>query len=265
MPKKVFEQPDVDSNTVAELSKKLLEANLELQRSENERRKIFENISHDLRAPLTAIRSTIDLLMETERDEKNANLLKILDKRAQNLEELVQNLYYLTKLENGSEKLVFEELPVSFFLEEYFFSAEIDERYADRKLSIEVPEYLDVMVLADANKITRVLDNLFTNAWKYSDSGAEIILGAYSDEEYVSIYVKDSGVGIPKEAIPHVFDRTFRVSKARTPSENSGSGLGLSIVKSIILQHGGSVACESSIGEGSTFTIKLPLIKKKEQ
>ena len=82
MPKKVFEQPDVDSNTVAELSKKLLESNLELQRSENERRKIFENISHDLRAPLTAIRSTIDLLMETERDEKSANLLKILDKRA---------------------------------------------------------------------------------------------------------------------------------------------------------------------------------------
>lgn len=269
MPKKKFKQPYVDSNTVAELSKKLLEANSRLKEAENERRIMLENISHDLRAPLTAMRSTIDLLKERSSDGKFSyssketdELLSILDRRSQNLEELVQNLYFLTKLENGSERLNFEKVPVDFFLEDYFFSTDIDDKYKERELELKIQENSDVMIYIDVNKFTRVLDNLFTNALKYSEKGASIILGASYFEDKVAIFVKDTGIGIPDDAIEHVFERTYRVSKARTPSTASGSGLGLSIAQNIILQHGGNIYCESTLGEGSTFTIELPIVKE---
>jgi signal transduction histidine kinase len=103
-----------------------------------------------------------------------------------------------------------------------------------------------------------VLDNLFTNARKYSDEGSTIILGAGEGDGYAYFYVKDNGQGIPKDAIPYIFDRTFRVSGARTPSKESSSGLGLAITKSIVEQHGGSISCESVLGEGSTFTVRIP-------
>ena len=267
--KKKFETPDVDSNTVVELSMRLIEANEKLRQAETERKNILENISHDLRAPLTAIRSTIDLIMEnvseadTDKDScgKNADelqkLLQILDSRTKTMEVMIQDLYYLTRLENGNVQLELKDIPLADYLLEYFYSIEIDERYRNRKLRIDVPADMDVAVSIDPNKFARVLDNLVSNAWKYSDNGAEIIIGAKNKGTEVTVFVKDNGFGISEEALPHIFDRTYRVSQARTPSKHSGSGLGLSIVKNIVELHGGTITCDSRLFEGSTFTIKL--------
>lgn len=265
--KKKFKQPGLDSSTVAVLSAKLLEANNELMKAEQERKMMLENISHDLRAPLTAIRSTVDYLKHCEgsgrlvvADDDIKSMLNLLDVRTRTLEVLVQDLYYLTCIEGGRDELKLEEIPLAQFLEEYFFAAEIDDRYSDKELVLEVPDDMKAVVRIDTAKMSRVLDNLFTNARKYSDEGARITLGAREEGEFALFYVRDTGYGIPEESIEHVFSRTFRVTTSRTPSKENSSGLGLAIAKSIAEQHGGSIECESVYGEGSIFTVKIPVV-----
>ena len=264
--KKKFEQPSVASDTVAELSAKLLEANRKLKEAEHERTLMVENISHDLRAPLTAIRSTVDYMREKSKDgqcdmpsEDRRAMLSLLDVRLKTLEVLVNDLYYMTCIESGREEFDLQVVPLVQFLEEYFFALEVDEKYAAYDLRLEVPEDLEATVNIDVSKFCRVLDNLFTNARKYTEEGSTITLGAGIEGNEAFFYVKDNGQGIPKESLPYIFDRTYRVSGARTPSGESGSGLGLSIVKSIVTQHGGEVWCDSDLGRGSTFTVKIPV------
>jgi signal transduction histidine kinase len=264
--KKKFEQPEVASNTVAVLSAKLLEANKKLQQAERERTLMIENISHDLRAPLTAIRSTVDYMLEVNRQEgsiprkEQEAMLSLLDVRTRTLEVLVNDLYYMTCLESGREELKLSKVPLIQFLEEYFFAAEIDEKYEEYLLKLEADEDLEVCVNIDVAKFSRVLDNLFTNARKYSKEGSEITLGAGAEGGKAFFYVKDNGQGIPEEALPYIFDRTYRVSGARTPSKESSSGLGLAIAKSIVEQHGGKITCESTLEEGSCFRVELPAL-----
>jgi signal transduction histidine kinase len=270
--KKSFEQPGMYSDTVASLSKKLIEVNKKLQKTEYERTEMIENISHDLRAPLTAIRSTIDYCMEKcsgdkvllSPDEMNS-MLRLLDTRVKTLEVLIQDLYLMTCIDSGREVFKYEQIPIFQFLEEYFFAVEIDKKYEGYNLEMEIPERADAFVNIDVAKISRVLDNLFTNARKYSEVGSTITLGAGEDDDKVFFYVKDTGLGIPEDAVSSVFDRTYRVSDARTPAKESGSGLGLSIARSIVMQHGGTIKCESKEGEGSRFTVELPLARPEEK
>ena len=265
--RKIFEQPSVAADTVAELSKKLLKANEDLKQAETERKLMLENISHDLRAPLTAIRSAIDLMKQKSANklsditqEEMDSMLNLLDKRTKTLEVMVQDLYYLTSIEGGRNNYDFKDIPLAQFLEEYYFAAEIDEKFRNYDLTLDVPEDLPAIVSIDADKISRVLDNLFTNARKYSDEGSKITLGAFMGDEEVTFYVKDNGRGIPEKSLPYVFDRTYRVSSSRTPEKESSSGLGLAIAKSIILMHDGKIRCESTEGVGSCFFVELPVV-----
>jgi signal transduction histidine kinase len=268
---KSFEHPGMYSDTVASLSKKLIEVNKKLQETEYERTEMIENISHDLRAPLTAIRSTIDYCMEKcasdkvdlSPDEMNS-MLRLLDTRVKTLEVLIQDLYLMTCIDSGREVFKFERIPIFQFLEEYFFAVEIDKKYEGYNLEMEIPENDEAFVDIDVAKISRVLDNLFTNARKYSGVGATITIGAGINENSAFFYVKDTGQGIPEESISSVFDRTYRVSGARTPNKEAGSGLGLSIARSIVLQHGGTIKCESKEGKGSRFTVESPLARPEE-
>lgn len=270
--KKLFEQPVVYSDTVAELSKKLIEANNKLQEAENERTEMIENISHDLRAPLTAIRSTVDYFLEKCRGdaiglppEELKSMMILMDKRVKTLETLIHDLYFMTSIDSGREDFKFEVIPLFQFLEEYYFAVEIDQNFEGYELVMDIPEDLDAFVKIDVDKICRVLDNLLTNARKYSAKGDRITLGAGKTEDNVFFYVEDTGSGIPNESIPFVFDRTYRVSKSRTPSDDSGSGLGLAITKGIVLQHGGNVKCESALGVGSKFTVVFPRVSNMEE
>ncbi len=268
MERKKFNEPLLAESKVDELSRKLFETNERLRKSEEIRTKMLENISHDLRAPLTAIRSGIDLLSELVENGKNdtedlKKIIGLLDTRAATMETLVQDLYYLTCIESGKQQMKLKSIPLEQFLEEYFFEAEIDEKFSDKKLILNVPDE-ETIVGIDAGRMTRVLDNLFTNAAKYSESGAEIELGIEgSDGESISFYVRDTGIGIPQEKLENIFERTYKVSDARTPKGVTGSGLGLSIVKSIMEHHGGSVYCESEVGKGSKFVCVLPIRNRK--
>lgn len=270
--KKKFEQPKISADLVDELSQKLLAANNELKRVEEERTMMLENISHDLRAPLTAIRNTIDFIKDNRNcDVKDMskdefkNMITLLDSRTKSLEVLIGDLYYLTCLDSKKDEFDFCEIPIGQFLEEYYFALEIDDTYKDYKLVMEVPENMKEIVMIDGAKMIRVLDNLFTNARKYSDAGSVIALGAGKKDGEVFFYVQDNGRGIPEELIPYVFDRTFRVSKDRSPKGEPSNGLGLAIAKSIVNGHGGRIECKSTFGKGSKFIVYLPDNKTNEK
>lgn len=264
----VFRSPSLEQNTVEELSRRLLEitaqlndSNRSLQRLQQERTEMLANLSHDLRAPLTAIRSAVDYLTSGQslsaQDVKNA--LSLIDHRTTTLEHLIRDMYELFTLEDSSHTFSFQELDALSFLEEYFYTALPDSRYASHLLQLRAPSDLHATILADPGKLVRVLDNLFGNAVKYAPAGTKIILDAApsADRSSLRISVTDRGPGIPAKDLTQIFDRTYTVSTARTPG-SSGSGLGLSIVKAIVERHGGKVSCESTPGVGSTFLVTLP-------
>lgn len=267
-----FSTPKLESETIESLSAKLLAAtveltrvNQELLRVQKEREEMLSNISHDLRAPITAIRSALDYLRDGEAlsPEDMKSTIALIDRRTKTLEDLIQDMYYLFCVEDTSKELNFETVDVRLFLEEYFYDALADNRYDTHDMRLELPDSLDCHIKIDIQKFVRVLDNLFTNAAKYTPADSRITLSAAlsPDSSFLQISVSDNGLGIPEEALPNIFNRTYTVSSARTPGAAGGSGLGLSIVKAIVERHGGNVSCQSNEEEGCCFTITIPVVE----
>ena len=270
MSKKKFEAPKL---TTDELSAELVLANLKLAKAhkrlleeEQARNEMFSSISHDLRSPITAVKNAVELLsnMEEYSPEAVTPLLQLMQGRIDTLEQLINDIFLLVSLDNHCEPMKLELVPLLYFLEDFFFSREADQCYRERKLLLDVPEDLDVSVQIEPHSFIRVLDNLFTNALKYSNTGDSICLRAACKEDEVLISVCDTGIGIPPEDTEKVFERCYRVEKARTPGVSS-TGLGLAITRSIVKQFSGKIWCESTLGEGSTFTISLPILKESKE
>lgn len=265
MGKKSFEQPGL---TVEELSIALSQSKAELQetyeklmQTEKNRRELFANISHDLRSPLTALKSTVEYMATMEEYDKAemTQLIRVMSNRIQTLESLVNESYLLTTLENEAIPLQYETVGAGSFLEEFFYSRLADSKYDKRKLVLDIPQEFEYPVRIDPSRFERVLDNLFTNALKYSKDKASIILKAWKQNENIMIQVTDTGIGIPQESLERIFDRSYQVEQSRTPGINRGSGLGLAIVKLILDRHHADITCKSKVGQGSTFTITLPI------
>lgn len=265
-----FLSPDLEQDTVESLSHRLLEvtkqlsaSNRSLKRLQKERSEMLANLSHDLRAPLTAIRSAVDYLNSgqslTNQDLQNA--LQLIDHRTSTLEHLIRDMYELFTLEDPSRNFSFQELDALSFLEEYFYAALPDSQYAAHTMQLQVSPTLRAALFADPGKLVRVLDNLLSNAAKYAPPHTRITLGAAlsADASSLQIFVTDLGPGIPPKDLEHIFRRTYTVSSARTPNSATGSGLGLAIVSAIVKRHGGTVSCHSVLGNGSTFTVTLPV------
>lgn len=262
MEKNQFQAPNIESETIEKLTLQLMQANNELQKMQRERSEMLANISHDLRAPITAIRSAIDVLLSSTdlAAEELTSTLQIIDRRTKTLENMIQDMYYLFCVEDTSRDLEFTVLPAAAILEEYFFDAIVDTRYDNHDMQLDLPKNLNCNIRVDIQKLVRVLDNLFTNAAKYTPEGSTITLRARQEEKNLIISVIDTGKGLPPEEVEKLFQRTYTVSKARTPGATAGSGLGLAIVKAIVERFGGSVKCESKEGTGSTFSVSLPII-----
>ncbi len=269
--KNQFSKPQLESETIESLSSKLLAATVELKnvnqrllQVKKEREEMLSNIFHDLRAPITAIRSALDYLgkNDTLSLEDIKSTIVLIDRRTKTLEDLIQDMYYLFCVEDNSKELNFETVNAGLFLEEYFYDALADIRYDSHDMRLKLPDSLNCQIKIDIQKFVRVLDNLFTNAAKYTQSDSCITLSAalVYDCSSLQISVSDNGPGIPEDALPHIFNRTYTVSSARTPGSEGGSGLGLSIVKAIVERHGGNVICESIKEKGCCFTILLPVV-----
>jgi two-component system phosphate regulon sensor histidine kinase PhoR len=214
-----------------------------------------------LRTPLTSIQGYAETLLDTtpENGAPTREFLEIIRKNSSRMSRLTEDLLTLARVESGETRFDVEPVPPA----ELLHDAEESFREIARTHSIDlriqdlpVPETLPA-VLADREAIHQVFSNLIDNAMKYGAAGGRIVLGARSVSHAVEFAVQDFGAGIASEHLPRLFERFYRVDKARS-RESGGTGLGLAIAKHIMLAHGGSIRAESELAHGSTFLFTLP-------
>jgi len=229
----------------------------EIERVEKTRRDFIANVSHELRTPLTSIQGYAETLYETLQNGSGAReFVEVIRKNAERMARLTEDLLTLARVESGEQKLEFAAVPARELLEDA--ARDLRETARNRGLELSIAESSDTAVRADPDAIHQVLANLIDNAGKYAAAGGRIELGARAAGAAVEFYVRDFGPGIASDHLPRLFERFYRVDKARSV-EAGGTGLGLAIVKHIVLNHGGAVHAESELGHGCTFSFSLPV------
>ncbi len=271
MKKQHFIHPEIKvedlSRALFKANQKLEQKNKELIQSQKEKNEIVANISHDLRAPITAINNIIEYLnsMEEWNREEVSELFGSIQKRSNYLNHLINDVFLFSTITSNSYPMKREIVRIDYLLEEFFYEMSSDPKFHDREMSIDLKKEFSVEVNIDVNMIVRVLSNIFTNARKYSDEGSQIKLTATTfSEQFVKISIMDTGYGIAEENLRKVFMHTFKEEYARTPNESDGCGMGLSIARSIVEAHGGEIWCQRNEKKGSTFTFLIPIAQNKQ-
>jgi len=230
------------------------------RRLENMRRDFVANVSHEIKTPLTAIKGFVETLHQGSVDnpEEADRFLGIINRHVDRLSAIVEDLLSLSRIEREDEGKTIEL--ADGYIKDVFKSAmQICRSNAEEKNIALTPECADQIVAKyDANLLEQAVVNLLDNAIKYSEPRSTIHLKARRNESEIEIRVEDQGMGIAKKHLPRLFERFYRVDKARSRTMG-GTGLGLAIVKHIAQAHGGDVTVESTLGKGSTFTIRLPV------
>jgi two-component system phosphate regulon sensor histidine kinase PhoR len=233
----------------------------ELRRLESLRQEFMANVSHELKTPLSSIKAYAETLQNGALDDREASVRfveRILE-QADRLQHLIFDMLTLARIESEQEVFDIVAVPVSEVVDACFdsYRAAAD---AKRIQLVAEPPPSACRVLADAEGLREILDNLVDNAIKYTPEGGNVDVRwrVAEDANFVEIEVADSGIGIPQEGLPRVFERFYRVDKARS-RELGGTGLGLAIVKHLVQSFGGNVIVESQKGKGSTFIVELPL------
>jgi two-component system, OmpR family, phosphate regulon sensor histidine kinase PhoR len=231
----------------------------ELKRLEQIRKEFVANVSHELKTPITAIAGFTGTLLESKPDDPETTMrfLHIINRQAILMQRIVEDLLLLSSLEQQNASPVKTWTTAGQIINETLEACNFKAQEKQSTLVVEVdnPEQLEMFV--NGMLIVQALSNLVINALTYSDPQSSVLIRIVVTEEQVVFRVKDSGYGIPKDALERIFERFYRVDKARSRHQG-GTGLGLSIVKHIVQVHGGIVEVESQDGEGSTFTMVLP-------
>lgn len=214
--------------------------------------RLMADVSHELRTPLTAMRGNLDLMQHM--GEGDPESLKILQEEVDRMTRLVGDLLLLARADSGG--LPMEKKPVE--LDGVFFDVYRQAKLLNRPVTLTIAEVDQALVFGDPDRLKQLLLNLVENAVKYTPDGGKVMLRLSRDELWTYFSVEDTGIGIPEKDIPHVFDRFYRVDKARTRVQG-GSGLGLSIARWIARAHGGDIQVESEVDVGTTFTVRLPV------
>lgn len=236
----------------------------EQEKEERERRLFVSNVSHELRTPLTSVKSYLEALDEGALSEPVApDFIKVSLDETNRMMRMVSDLLSLSRIDNATSHLDIELTNftafITFILNRF---DKIRSQNDDKKYEI-IRDYPinSIWVEIDTDKMTQVIDNIINNAIKYSPDGGKITVGMKTTETQMILSISDEGLGIPKKDLPKIFDRFYRVDKARSRAQG-GSGLGLAIAKEIIKQHHGFIWAKSEYGKGSTFTIVLPYDKE---
>jgi two-component system phosphate regulon sensor histidine kinase PhoR len=229
----------------------------ETERMEKTRRDFIANVSHELRTPLTSIQGYAETLLDSSSENNHVReFLEIIRKNAARMSRLTEDLLTLARVESGEQRFDIQEVSAEELLQDALESF----REVARSYGLELLEEnaaLNRAVQADREAIHQVFSNLIENAFKYAAAGKKVVLGARDAGGSVEFYVEDFGPGISSEHLPRLFERFYRVDKARS-RESGGTGLGLAIAKHIVLAHGGTIRAESELNHGSTFFFTLP-------
>lgn len=225
---------------------------------ERERKEFVANVSHELRTPLTTIKSYMEALSEGAKDnpELMNKFLDVIANETERMIRLVRDLLHLSKMDTKRSHIQLQETDVNRLIRH------VADRFAvpllQRQLSLELDLEVDMPQLKlDSDQVIQVLDNIITNALKYSFANGKIHIRTQTMYEQILIEIQDEGIGIPKNELQHIFKRFYRVDKARS-REMGGTGLGLSITREMVLAHHGHIEIESDIGEGTIVRIYFP-------
>ena len=235
----------------------------EQEKEERERRLFVSNVSHELRTPLTSVKSYLEALDEGALTEPIApDFIKVSLDETNRMMRMVTDLLHLSRIDNATSHLDVEMINFTAFIT--FILNRFDKmRGPDEEKKYDlVRDYpiTSVWIEIDTDKMTQVIDNILNNAIKYSPDGGKITVTMKTTDDQMILSISDQGLGIPKQDLPRIFDRFYRVDRARSRAQG-GTGLGLSIAKEIIKQHNGFIWAKSEHGKGSTFTIVLPYDK----
>jgi signal transduction histidine kinase len=246
------------SDEVGALAEDIQDMAKQLKKYRDSRQQFLSHISHDLRTPLTYIKAYSAVMKDATKVEEQEwrGYIQVIYQEALRMEHLVKDLFELTKLDEGQIQLHVEKVALAPWLKSIVKSRElILEQYSITTKINFMDENLSISI--DKERMAQVINNLLENSIRYT-KGGHISINVSSDNEYVQIEIQDTGAGIPEEDLPHIWDRFYRVDKSRS-TESGGSGLGLSIVKQIVLLHNGDISIKSEYGKGTTFIIKLNL------
>ena len=230
----------------------------EQKKLDDMRKEFVANVSHELRTPLTTVKSYTETLIEGAIEDREIALdfLDIIDSEADRMAFLVRDLLQLTRFDNKQVRLDITEIEMNEFLNITVRQNKIHAEAKNQELTFE-PYPHDVVIYGDRDRVGQVVNNIVTNAIKYSLEQAQIRIYIGEDAQYYKIFVRDTGMGISREDLPRIFERFYRVDKARSRAMG-GTGLGLAIAKEIMEGHGGRLTAESEYGKGTVMTMWFP-------
>ncbi|GIO27800.1 two-component system histidine kinase PnpS [Ornithinibacillus bavariensis] len=229
----------------------------DLKQLEVMRKDFVANVSHELKTPITSIRGFSETLLDDDLKDKEIarQFLGIINEESRRLQSLIQDLLTLSKLENEDSKLELTLVNTRKLIDDVI---PVLKQQADQKgIQLIIDNDSEIDFLADLNGIKQVMINLVANAINYTPKDGRVTLNVKEEQDFIHLCVKDTGIGIPKEELPRIFERFYRVDKARSRN-TGGTGLGLAIVKHIVELHKGMIEVESELNTGTTFHLYFP-------
>jgi signal transduction histidine kinase len=245
---------------LSELAETLEYTKDELSKTENLRRELLANVSHDLKTPLTMIKAYAEMVRDVtyKDDTKRTKDLNIIIEETDRLNVLVNDILELSKIQSGTQKLTIEQFDLEKFVKNIIKRYDIMSENKKYKFKVSINK--NIIVSADRKRIEQVMYNLINNAINYTGDDKKIIISALELENTVRIEVKDTGKGIDKEELENIWDKYYKIDKTHS-REQVGSGVGLSIVKNILINHNCNYGVESIKGNGTIFYFELPKVK----
>ncbi len=241
------------------------QANKELSKVLELKSKFISDASHELRTPLTIIQGNLDLYFQErfKQKEERPEALSVIAKEVEQMTDILSDLTMLTNTDASSETINYDVVDLNLLVTAVVQSLRI--LATQKRIHIkEVLEEENLEIVGDENKLEKLLKNIVRNAIKYTENDGYIEVRCRRSGGMARLIVRDTGIGIPENDLPYIFERFYRVDKARSRKEG-GTGLGLSICKWIVEAHGGHIGVESKLGTGSVFTVDLPIIKKEKK
>ncbi len=247
-----------NNDELGQLSATLNQAFEHLQKSLERQRQFTNDASHELQTPLAIVKGEATLALTQERSkEEYQKALEAISQEISHISSIVSKLLTLARADNGTEQLNLANINLKAFLEE--LAADIQILSERKQLSFQADLSENLVIKGDEIQLRELFLNLLDNAIKFTPTGGKINLSLKGQDETAKVIIKDTGMGIPEEHLPHIFERFYRVNRTHNGNDG-GSGLGLAICQHIIEHHDGKIEVESKIGEGSIFTITFPLV-----